>query len=131
MRVAFSFWRSVCLGTERTIGSRNPHHIDGDGAGFAFCWNGNTEILINYENSGNELLQLTSDTMLIVIPEFVIRIHLLALWLTFVLKAFLFETTTKSKLMSQMKVSQVKPGSATRKFARISPQEYDGELASL
>lgn len=66
-RVELSFAGQVHLNLK---GSRNPYSIDGSGAGFAFCWNGNTRMTIGHKNEDQELLQVISDNMLIVIPNF-------------------------------------------------------------
>ncbi|KAL5488078.1 FMP27 [Sanghuangporus weigelae] len=66
-RVDFSFASDVRLNLK---GSRDPYATDGSGAGFAFCWNGNTKMSIGQANPENEVLQVCSDTMLVVIPEF-------------------------------------------------------------
>ncbi|KAL5508278.1 FMP27 [Sanghuangporus vaninii] len=66
-RVDFSFASDVRLNLK---GSRDPYATDGPGAGFAFCWNGNTRMSVGQANPENEVLQVCSDTMLVVIPEF-------------------------------------------------------------
>lgn len=53
------------------IGSRDPYHIIGTGAGFDFRWDDNVAISVGHENNEEELIQLTSNTMLITIPEYV------------------------------------------------------------
>ncbi|KAG6336849.1 hypothetical protein ID866_2245 [Astraeus odoratus] len=50
-------------------GSRDPYVLENEGAGFALCWHGDPQIKIGFENSAGELAQVTSDTMLIVIPK--------------------------------------------------------------
>ena len=54
------------------IGSRNPYDIRGHGAGFALCWRGNPQLLIGQPNEAEELVQVISDSMLIIIPKYVI-----------------------------------------------------------
>ncbi|KAK2466286.1 hypothetical protein APHAL10511_001928 [Amanita phalloides] len=50
-------------------GSRDPHDVNDAGAGFVFCWQGNTKLLINRENSDEELVQVTSDSLIFAIPN--------------------------------------------------------------
>lgn len=50
-------------------GSRDPYEISDKGAGFALCWQGNTRLDIAMPNTDHELVQVTSDTMLVVIPN--------------------------------------------------------------
>ncbi|GBE79683.1 predicted protein [Sparassis crispa] len=50
-------------------GSRDPYMLDGHGAGFALCWRGDTRLLIGQPNKQGELIQVTSDSMLVVIPN--------------------------------------------------------------
>ncbi|KAF8592433.1 hypothetical protein K439DRAFT_1400235 [Ramaria rubella] len=50
-------------------GSRDPYHILGVGAGFDFRWDGNVTINIGHENAEKELIQLSSDSMVISIPD--------------------------------------------------------------
>ncbi|KAH8113231.1 golgi-body localization protein domain-containing protein [Phellopilus nigrolimitatus] len=66
-RAEVTFTREVHLNLK---GSRDPYSTDGDGAGFAFCWSGNVRMSIGHHNPDNELLQVISDTMLVVIPTF-------------------------------------------------------------
>ncbi|KAI5124944.1 hypothetical protein M0805_007371 [Coniferiporia weirii] len=66
-RAEVTFVKEVHLNLK---GSRDPYATDGNGAGFAFCWDGNTKMSIGHQNPENEFLQVISDTMLIVIPEF-------------------------------------------------------------
>ena len=54
------------------LGSRDPYHIVGTGAGFDFRWDGNVAIHVGHENTEKELIQLSSDTMLVTIPEYVL-----------------------------------------------------------
>lgn len=51
-------------------GSRNPYVLENEGAGFAFCWQGKPRINIGFENDAREVVQVSSDAMLIVIPKF-------------------------------------------------------------
>ena len=50
-------------------GSRDPYDIRGYGAGFALCWKGNPQLLIGQPNEANELIQVVSDSMLVIIPK--------------------------------------------------------------
>ncbi|KAI0719613.1 golgi-body localization protein domain-containing protein [Cerioporus squamosus] len=50
-------------------GSRDPYEIRGHGAGFALCWKGNPQLLIGQPNEANELIQVVSDSMLVIIPN--------------------------------------------------------------
>lgn len=50
-------------------GTRDPYNITDTGAGFALCWQGHPTLTINYANPDNELIQVISDSMLIVIPK--------------------------------------------------------------
>ncbi|KAH9951643.1 golgi-body localization protein domain-containing protein [Amylocystis lapponica] len=50
-------------------GSRNPYELSGHGAGFALCWRGSPQLLIGQENDEGELIQMISDSMLVVIPN--------------------------------------------------------------
>jgi hypothetical protein len=50
-------------------GTRDPYNIINTGAGFALCWKGHPTLLIGYENADRELVQMISDSALIVIPE--------------------------------------------------------------
>ncbi|KAG0709732.1 golgi-body localization protein domain-containing protein [Suillus ampliporus] len=51
-------------------GTRDPYTLHDEGAGFALCWKGNPKLLIGFPNDVNELIQLSSDTMSIIIPRF-------------------------------------------------------------
>ncbi|PBK72706.1 hypothetical protein ARMSODRAFT_953107 [Armillaria solidipes] len=51
-------------------GLRDPHEILGKGAGFALSWQGNAKLLIGRHNDDKELVQVISDSMMIVIPNF-------------------------------------------------------------
>ena len=55
--------------TLSTIGSRDPHIIVSDGAGFVLCWSGNPQLRIGFENNEKEFAQLHSETMVLAIPE--------------------------------------------------------------
>ena len=50
-------------------GSRDPYDLKGRGAGFALCWKGNPKLLIGQQNVQDELVQVISDTMLIIVPK--------------------------------------------------------------
>jgi hypothetical protein len=52
-------------------GSRDPHDIVGDGAGFVLCWSGRPRLRIGHPNEQRELLQVEGDQMVIAIPEWV------------------------------------------------------------
>lgn len=58
----------MCL-IEFSPGTRDPCNIINTGAGFALCWKGHPTLLIGYENPDRELVQMISDSALIVIPE--------------------------------------------------------------
>ena len=45
--------------------------MGGEGAGFALCWEGNPQLLINQKNEQNELIQMISESMSIIIPKYV------------------------------------------------------------
>ncbi|KAF9226562.1 hypothetical protein BS17DRAFT_728145 [Gyrodon lividus] len=51
-------------------GNRDPYALDNDGAGFALCWQGEPQINIGFRNEDHEIVQVTSDTMSIIIPKF-------------------------------------------------------------
>lgn len=55
--------------TLSTIGTRDPHIVVGDGAGFVLCWSGNPQLRIGFENNEKEFAQLHSETMVLAIPE--------------------------------------------------------------
>lgn len=55
------------------IGSRDPYEITGHGAGFVLAWMGSPRIRIGYDNPGRELVQITSDQMVLSVPEYVPR----------------------------------------------------------
>ena len=50
-------------------GSHDPEGLGGTGAGFALCWQGNPQLLINQPNDQNELIQVVSDSVMIIIPK--------------------------------------------------------------
>ncbi|THH02741.1 hypothetical protein EW026_g149 [Hermanssonia centrifuga] len=50
-------------------GSHDPHGLHGMGAGFALCWQGSPQLFINQKNDQNELIQVSSDSTLVVIPN--------------------------------------------------------------
>nr|VWO95170.1 Uncharacterized protein [Ganoderma boninense] len=50
-------------------GSRDPYKLDGHGAGFALCWKGKPQLLVGQPNDASELVQVISDSMLIIIPN--------------------------------------------------------------
>lgn len=50
-------------------GSRDPYDLHDAGAGFVFCWNENTKLLVNRENSDKELVQVISDSLTLAIPD--------------------------------------------------------------
>ncbi|KAF9008973.1 golgi-body localization protein domain-containing protein [Cyathus striatus] len=50
-------------------GSRNPYKLHDDGAGFVLCWQGDPELRVGYTNDEGELIQVTSNSMLIAIPK--------------------------------------------------------------
>ncbi|KZW03765.1 hypothetical protein EXIGLDRAFT_635040 [Exidia glandulosa HHB12029] len=50
-------------------GSRDPHSIIGAGAGFGLSWQGGTEVTVGYTDEAQELVQVTSDTMQLIIPD--------------------------------------------------------------
>ncbi|KAJ7276501.1 golgi-body localization protein domain-containing protein [Mycena haematopus] len=51
-------------------GLRDPYNVNGAGAGFVFAWQGSPRLLIGHENDDKELIQVTSDSMVIAIPDF-------------------------------------------------------------
>ncbi|KAG2367288.1 golgi-body localization protein domain-containing protein [Suillus spraguei] len=51
-------------------GTRDPYILHDEGAGFGLCWKGNSKLLIGFPNDVNELIQVSSDTMSIIIPKF-------------------------------------------------------------
>ena len=58
---------------EKLIGSRDPYEITGHGAGFVLAWMGSPRIRIGYDNPERELVQITSDQMVLSVPEYVPR----------------------------------------------------------
>ena len=58
---------------EFDTGSRDPYQLDGHGAGFALCWKGAPQLLIGQPNDALELIQVISDSMLIIIPKYVLN----------------------------------------------------------
>lgn len=55
--------------TTLSIGSRDPHMLSGQGAGFALEWKGNPKFTIGHSPEDKELLQLRSKQMYLTIPE--------------------------------------------------------------
>ena len=53
------------------LGSRDPYDIRGHGAGFALCWKGGPQLLVGQPNEAGELIQVISDSMLVIIPKYV------------------------------------------------------------
>ncbi|KAJ7179036.1 golgi-body localization protein domain-containing protein [Mycena filopes] len=51
-------------------GLRDPYNINGAGAGFVLAWQGSPRLLVAQENHDKELIQVTSDSMIIAIPDF-------------------------------------------------------------
>lgn len=51
-------------------GTRDPYATRDKGAGFGLVWQGNTKFLIGRSNPDDELVQVISDQMLVVIPEY-------------------------------------------------------------
>jgi hypothetical protein len=51
------------------LGTRDPYILHDEGAGFALCWKGNPKLLIGFPNDVNEIIQVSSDTMSIIIPK--------------------------------------------------------------
>ncbi|KAH0839883.1 hypothetical protein J3R83DRAFT_834 [Lanmaoa asiatica] len=51
-------------------GNRDPYVLDNDGAGFALCWQGEPQINIGCRSKDRELVQVTSESMSILIPKF-------------------------------------------------------------
>ncbi|KZO94872.1 hypothetical protein CALVIDRAFT_538650 [Calocera viscosa TUFC12733] len=50
-------------------GSRDPYHVSDIGAGFALCWQGSPSISIGYSAKDQELIQVSSERMSLVIPN--------------------------------------------------------------
>lgn len=61
--------RNVRLQVDTWSGSRDPYILDNDGAGFVLCWQGEPQIAIGSRNKDHELVQVTSDSMSILIPK--------------------------------------------------------------
>uniref|UniRef100_A0A8H7Y1A7 Uncharacterized protein n=1 Tax=Psilocybe cubensis TaxID=181762 RepID=A0A8H7Y1A7_PSICU len=73
MRLVFHWTAKVTFRGDVRLyikGSRDPYSVFDTGAGFVLCWQGLPEIRIGYENPQQELIQVTSDKMLIAIPNF-------------------------------------------------------------
>ncbi|KAG1855096.1 hypothetical protein C8R48DRAFT_776498 [Suillus tomentosus] len=51
-------------------GTRDPYTLHDEGAGFGLCWKGNPQLLIGFSNDVDEPIQVSSDTMSIIIPKF-------------------------------------------------------------
>ncbi|KZT20386.1 hypothetical protein NEOLEDRAFT_1122781 [Neolentinus lepideus HHB14362 ss-1] len=72
MRLVFHWQVRVMFDNEVHLhmkGSRDPYEVSGHGAGFALCWQGKPRLDIGLSNEDNELVQMTSDIMLVVIPN--------------------------------------------------------------
>ncbi|OSD04190.1 hypothetical protein PYCCODRAFT_1476242 [Trametes coccinea BRFM310] len=65
-RVRVTFANEVHLHMK---GSRDPYELRGYGAGFALCWRGNPSLLVGQPNDARELIQVKSETMLIIVPN--------------------------------------------------------------
>ncbi|EKM59200.1 uncharacterized protein PHACADRAFT_169675 [Phanerochaete carnosa HHB-10118-sp] len=50
-------------------GSNDPHALRGPGSGFALCWEGSPTLRINHPNPQHELIQLTSESLMIIVPN--------------------------------------------------------------
>ncbi|KAI0638130.1 golgi-body localization protein domain-containing protein [Trametes polyzona] len=50
-------------------GSRDPYELRGYGAGFALCWKGHPSLHVGQPNDAGELIQVKSDTMLVIVPN--------------------------------------------------------------
>lgn len=55
------------------IGSRDPYELRGYGAGFALCWKGSPSLLVGQPNDAGELIQVKSDSMLVIVPKCVLH----------------------------------------------------------
>lgn len=53
-------------------GSRDPYYISGTGAGFVFCFKGNTTVTSGHSDQDKELFQVSSDRTTLAIPEYVV-----------------------------------------------------------
>ncbi|KAH9899928.1 golgi-body localization protein domain-containing protein [Cubamyces lactineus] len=65
-KVVVSFANEVHLHMK---GSRDPYELRGYGAGFALCWKGHPSLLVGHPNDARELIQVKSDTMLVIVPN--------------------------------------------------------------
>ncbi|KAG1752693.1 golgi-body localization protein domain-containing protein [Suillus paluster] len=73
LRLVFHWTVKVSFTNEVRLymkGTRDPYTLHDEGAGFALCWKGNPKLLIGFPNDVNELIQVSSDTMSIIIPKF-------------------------------------------------------------
>ncbi|EGO01866.1 hypothetical protein SERLA73DRAFT_71025 [Serpula lacrymans var. lacrymans S7.3] len=80
MRLIFHWKIRVSFRNEVRLymkGSRDPYIVRDEGAGFALCWQGLPKVLIGFANEDQEVVQVVSDTMLIMIPKFDPEIDLL------------------------------------------------------
>lgn len=57
---------------DSNLGSRDPYILENEGTGFALCWQGQPNIKIGFESETAELVQVTSEKMLILIPKWVV-----------------------------------------------------------
>lgn len=57
----------ICLYS--VLGTRDPYTLHDEGAGFALCWKGNPKLCIGFPNDVNEVIQVSSDAMSIIIPK--------------------------------------------------------------
>ncbi|KAG1768119.1 golgi-body localization protein domain-containing protein [Suillus occidentalis] len=73
LRLIFHWTIEVSFTNEARLymkGTRDPYTLHDEGAGFGLCWKGNPKLLIGFPNDVNELIQVSSDTMSIIIPKF-------------------------------------------------------------
>ncbi|KAG2156152.1 golgi-body localization protein domain-containing protein [Suillus clintonianus] len=73
LRLIFHWTIEVSFTNEARLymkGTRDPYTLHDEGAGFALCWKGNPKLLVGFPNDVNELIQVSSDTMSIIIPKF-------------------------------------------------------------
>lgn len=73
LRLIFHWTIEVSFTNEARLymkGTRDPYTLHDEGAGFGLCWKGNPKLLIGFSNDVNELIQVSSDTMSIIIPKF-------------------------------------------------------------
>ncbi|KAG2141789.1 golgi-body localization protein domain-containing protein [Suillus bovinus] len=73
LRLIFHWTIEVSFANEARLymkGTRDPYILHDEGAGFGLCWKGNPKLLIGFPNDVNELIQVSSDTMSIIIPKF-------------------------------------------------------------